>query len=60
MRNGRVMDPRHFFEKDIGVDTDVLDSLSRPNNDPTMEGLILNSENVDNAFRALASQDDEK
>ena len=54
------MDPRHFFEKDIGVDTDVLDSLSRPNNDPTMEGLILNSENVDNAFRALASQDDEK
>lgn len=57
---GTVIDPREFLINDVGYDPELVDSLSRPSADTSMEDLISHFEELDASYRKAAALDDER
>ena len=55
--NRKVVDPRQFL-KECGYDADLIDSITRPHSDKTVEAMFEHFEALDSTFRVAASEDD--
>ena len=61
VHNRQVVDPRKFLsEKVEGVDPHLMESVSRPNADPSVEEMIEHFEALETAKRATAAIDDDR
>jgi hypothetical protein len=60
VRGRKVVDPRPFLIEEVGIDPELVDSLSRPSVDSSMEDLISQFEELDTSYREAASLDDQR
>jgi hypothetical protein len=56
--NRKVVDPRQFLKDVCGYDADLIDSITRPHSDKTVEEMFERFAALDNTFRVAASEDD--
>jgi hypothetical protein len=57
--NRKVVDPGQFLKEDCGHDADLIDSITRPDSDKTVEEMFQHFEALDSAFSVAASEDDQ-
>ena len=60
VRNRQVIDPRKFLIEETGYDPEIVNSLSRPSADASMEDLITHFENLEVSYREAAALDDQE
>jgi hypothetical protein len=60
VRDRKVIDPRIFLTEHVGIHPELVESLSRPNADQSMEEVISHFEELDMSFRSSAALDDKQ
>jgi hypothetical protein len=60
VRERKVVDPRSFLIEHVGMDPELVEASSRPNEDQSMEEMITHFEELDVSFRSSAALDDDE
>lgn len=60
IQNKTVLDPRIYFRDNVGIDANIVDELSQGAKVEAMADLLLKFQYMDDAFKVVASQDDDE
>jgi hypothetical protein len=60
VRDRKVIDPRVFLKEQVGVEPELVDALSRPSANASMEDLIAQFEDLESSYRNAAALDDDQ